>query len=167
MQIMLAILTGLIAVNWGFAALHHPQQSAAPLKADGDVYGASGVNPARDLAAFLRGYQLASTACNRAAGALESRTGTLDSALDACGESLRAVSDLPDLYPEAAALRSCIDMEGARFSGLNMFAAMREHRGNPMVGQEAERRYRDQFHRADLQCQSDLAVTYRNAGIGR
>lgn len=167
MQIMLAILAGLIAANWGFAALHHQQQSAAPLKTDGDVYGASGVNQARDLATVLRDYRLASAACNRAAGALESRTGTLDSAIDACGESLRAVSDLPDLYPEAAALRSCIDMEGARYSGLNMFAAMREHRGNPMVDQDAEWRYRAQFHRADLQCQSDLATTYRNAGIGR
>lgn len=118
------------------------------------------------LADALTEYRAVSASCESAAAAIMQRTGTPEAALDACGVSLRAVSDLPALYGGAAsALQSCIDMEGARYGGLSMIVAMREGRGEPGEDQMAEQNYRTKFHWAAFRCKSDLLGASRAAGL--
>jgi len=120
------------------------------------------------LADALASYEKASATCERASTAMERRTGTVKAALEACGDSLEAISDLPALYGgQASVLQSCIDMEGARFGGLSMLTALQEHRGQPGEVMTAEQNYRARFHWAAFRCRSDLLSTRRTLGITR
>lgn len=118
------------------------------------------------LADALNDYKVANAACERASTAIMQRTGTPEEALDTCGDSLRAVSDLPMLYgAEASALQSCIDMEGARYNGLNVTVAINEHLGERAANLAAIDRYRTQFRFAAMRCNLDLRATRRALGI--
>jgi hypothetical protein len=157
---VLLVLGALTAVSWVFNV--YDQLTSKPANQAQPVAEAVPTGEPLTLASALRDYKTADAACEKAAGGLERNSGTLQSALDACGDSLRAVSDLPALYgPQAAALESCIDMEGARYSGLNMILAMREHRGDPMQDKMDEGRYRQSFHLASLRCNAALVTIQR------
>lgn len=124
--------------------------------------------PPKSLADALSEYQAASAACESAAAAMMQRAGTPYAAVDACGDSLRAVSDLPALYgPAANELQSCIDMEGARYGGLAMIVAVREGRGELSQNQMAEQNYRAKFHWAAFRCRSDLLSASRAAALSQ
>ena len=148
---VLLTLGALMAVSWVFNV--YDQLTSKPATQAPPAAKAVATGEPVSLASALRNYKTANAACERAAGELERNTGALQAALDTCGDSLRAVSDLPALFgPQAAVLESCIDMEGARYSGLNMILAMREHRGDPMQDQMDEGRYRQNFHLASIRC---------------
>lgn len=167
----------LLWVLCGYALLHVLATHAlgGPSRASPEKVGYN-VTPAHQttphqivtLADALASYEKASAICERASTAMERRTGTVKAALDACGDSLEAISDLPTLYgDQASALQSCIDMEGARFGGLSMLTALQEHRGQPGEVMTAEQNYRTRFHWAALRCRSDLLSTRRALGVTR
>ena len=157
---VLLVLVALMAASWVFNVYN--QLTSKPATQAPPAAEAAPTGEPVTLASALRDYKTADAACEKAASGLERNTGTLQTALDACGDSLRAVSDLPALYgPQAAGLESCTEMEGARYSGLNMILAMREHRGDPMQDQKDEGRYRQNFHLASLRCNAALVTIQR------
>ena len=159
-KVMLLMLGGLMAITW-LSNLSN-QLTSQPANHSPPAAEVAPTGEPMTLATALRDYKVADAACERASLALEHNIGSLQDAMDACGDSFRVVSDLPALYgPPATALQSCIDMEGARVSGLWMISAIREHRGDPMQDQIDEGRYRRNFHLASIGCNAALVTIQR------
>ena len=153
---VLFVLGALMAVSWVFNV--YDQMTSKPAT---QAQPAAETAPTGDpvtLTAALREYKTAQAHCEAAEFGSERHVVTIQTAQEACGNSMQAVMDLPTIYgPPAAGLQSCIEMEGARLSVLGMTVALQDYRGDQRQVELDRAHYLQNFRLARGRCASDLA----------
>ena len=152
---VLLALGALMAVSWVFNV--YDQLTSKPATQSQPTGETAPTGDPVTLTAALREYKTAQAHCEAAEFGSERHVVTIQTAQEVCTNSMQAVMDLPAIYGQpAAALQSCIDMEGARLSALNMAEAIQDNRGDPMQDQMAEKHYIQNFRSTRARCASDL-----------